>query len=72
MGMITDARFADMDGDEDNDLVIVGEWMSVTILSNDAGSFSIGSNTLPGTEGWWYSVEVEDLDGDGVCHDQCA
>ena len=32
LGMVTDAVFTDIDGDSDEDLVIVGEWMSIKVL----------------------------------------
>jgi enediyne biosynthesis protein E4 len=67
LGMVTDARFADTDNDSDKDLVVVGEWMPVTILENRSGKFeNITSTTsMDSTNGWWYSVELDDLDGDG-------
>ncbi len=66
-GMITDAHFADMDGDNDNDLVLVGEWMPVSVYLNDKGSFTNRTKALAldSTAGWWYSLAVDDLDGDG-------
>lgn len=66
-GMITDAKFADLDGDGDLDLITVGEWMGVQVHLNNGGSFSDASAQwgLTGTEGWWYSVECADLDHDG-------
>ncbi len=65
VGMVTDSRFADMDGDSDLDLVVVGEWMPLTIFYNSGGSFKSTQGQFSGAEGWWYSVEVDDLDGDG-------
>lgn len=67
IGMVTDARFADIDKDNDADLIVVGEWMPVTVLENTDGRFKniTANTTLKGTEGWWYSVEVDDIDGDG-------
>lgn len=67
VGMVTDAAWEDIDGDQDEDLVIVGEWMSVSILENDQGALRCANypEGIPGTSGWWYSVETADLDLDG-------
>ncbi|MEM1215748.1 MAG: VCBS repeat-containing protein, partial [Bacteroidota bacterium] len=35
LGMISDAKWGDLDGDADADLVVCGDWMAVTILQND-------------------------------------
>ena len=66
-GMITDARFEDIDEDGDPDLITVGEWMGVRIYENQSGMFSDASVEwgLDGTEGWWYSVACDDIDNDG-------
>lgn len=66
-GMITDCEFADMDGDGDPDLVLAGEWMPVSIFSNDGGRFfnTSASGNMTHTNGWWYSIEIADLNGDG-------
>ncbi len=68
IGMITDAEFADMDGDNDLDLVISGEWMPITIMEN-AGKGTYKNATqkygLSDTNGWWMSITVADIDADG-------
>ncbi len=67
IGLITDAQWADIDDDGDADLVVVGEWMPVTILRNDNGRFTNVTKAmgLDKTHGWWQRVRVTDLDGDG-------
>ena len=67
IGHITDALWFDFDGDSDEDLALVGEWMSVTILENDGGRFVdvTAKSNLDSTNGLWYSLEKADLDGDG-------
>jgi hypothetical protein len=67
IGMITDSKWVDIDQDEDLDLIIVGEWMSVQLFVNEQGKLVNKSDAwgLAGSEGWWNCVEVADLDQDG-------
>lgn len=67
IGMITDASWADIDGDQDSDLIVAGEWMPVSIFLNSNGKFSDQTETLGlGTSnGWWNSIAVKDIDADG-------
>jgi hypothetical protein len=67
VGMITDALWSDIDRDEDPDLVIVGEWMPLTVFRNEQGqleniTIELG---LENTLGWWNCLEEGDLDRDG-------
>ncbi len=66
-GLVSDMRFADLDGDRDPDLVLVGEWMPVMVLLNNGGRFTDATAAagLTGTSGWWSSLCAADLDGDG-------
>nr|MCU0363860.1 FG-GAP-like repeat-containing protein [Bacteroidales bacterium] len=66
-GMVTDACWIDYDTDGDNDLVLVGEWMKVTVLMNNKGYFSDVSDKagLKNTSGWWSCILAADFDGDG-------
>ncbi len=67
IGMVSDAVWSDNDGDGRKDLVLVGEWMPVTILRNTAGSFDEAAPPveIKGTSGWWNTIENADLDSDG-------
>ncbi len=66
LGLVTDAAVLDTDRDGWPDLVLVGEWMPVTILRNDRGHFTRNSPfTIQNSNGWWNRIEKADLDGDG-------
>ena len=68
LGLITDAMWMDIDNDEDKDLVIVGEWMPVTVFVNEQGYFKKANSENHGfvnTEGWWYAIDAGDFDKDG-------
>ena len=67
IGMVTDAVWTDYDQDKDLDLLLVGEWMPLTIYNNDGGKLSKydGDETWKNTSGWWNKITVADLDGDG-------
>lgn len=67
LGMITDATWADIDGDKDPDLLVIGEWMGIKVFKNEGGRFTdvSGAMGLEDTNGWWNSIEAADLDEDG-------
>jgi hypothetical protein len=65
IGMIRDAAFADLNGDGNQELVIVGEYMSPMILSYNSGKFSdVTPAGLQNMSGWWNTLEIKDLNGD--------
>ncbi|WP_108870063.1 VCBS repeat-containing protein [Aquimarina aquimarini] len=64
--MVSEAIFSDYDGDGDKDLLVVGEWMPITIFDNEKGVFSKKSNTiLENSYGWYFTIESIDIDKDG-------
>ena len=67
VGMITDATWADIDDDQDIDLLLVGEYMPVTVFVNEDGKFVNRTMEagLDKTNGWWNRIEAGDLDKDG-------
>jgi hypothetical protein len=66
IGMVTDALWSDVDLDGQVDLVVVGEFMAITIFKNENGKFSKMQNTgLENYLGWWNSISSGDFDQDG-------
>lgn len=59
VGMVTDAIFSDFDEDGDDDLIIVGEWMPLTIFENNKSVFSNRTSHygLDKTVGWWTTIK---------------
>lgn len=67
-GLVTDALWLDLDRDGYADLILVGEWMPITIFKNEGGKrFSNQTRAygLAQTAGWWNTLRAADLNGDG-------
>ncbi|MEO6962919.1 MAG: VCBS repeat-containing protein [Puia sp.] len=66
-GMVTDAVWVDVNGDKKPDLVVVGEYMPVTVFINHNGKLSDESaQYIPfESSGWWNTIYAADMDGDG-------
>ncbi|MES2872594.1 MAG: VCBS repeat-containing protein [Bacteroidota bacterium] len=66
-GMITDAAWVDMNGDKKQDLILVGEWMPITVLINSNGKLINKAKDYFDKDytGWWNKLLVDDLNGDG-------
>ena len=67
VGMVTDAVWEDTDNDNIKDLIVVGEWMPVTIFKNTKRRLQLSSvnNQLIKTTGWWNCIKAADIDNDG-------
>ncbi len=64
LGMVTDAQWIDIDGDGKQELVVVGDWMPVTILKFINGKFQ-KIKEIPNSSGWWNCLTVADINNDG-------
>jgi hypothetical protein len=62
LGLVTDARWADMDGDGKPDLVVASEWSSLKIVYHSGGERIA---EIPGSSGLWNTLALTDLDHDG-------
>ncbi len=67
IGMVTDAQWVDIDGDNDSDLIVTGEWMGIEVFLNESGNLvkSEAYTTLNETKGWWNKLLITDIDQDG-------
>ena len=65
VGMVTGAQWADVAGDKKKELIIAGEWMTPRIFSYNGHHFIEVKTNLDSLYGWWQSLSVGDLDGDG-------
>lgn len=67
IGMVTDAAWADMNGDRKPDLILAGEWMPITVFENVNGKLI--NATLKYFDkkynGWWNCVQIKDINHDG-------
>ncbi|HEY0778349.1 MAG TPA: VCBS repeat-containing protein [Gemmatirosa sp.] len=67
VGMVTDAVWRDVDGDGRPDLIVVGEWMPITIFHNEGGG-RLKKLNVPGlakSNGWWNRIIAGDFTGHG-------
>ena len=65
LGMVTAASWADLNGDGLKELIIAGEWMSPRIFSFKSARAEEMTSNLSNKFGWWESLAVSDLNGDG-------
>jgi hypothetical protein len=63
VGMVSAALWTDVDNDHLMDLMVVGEWMPITIFKNEGKRFR--HLEIEHSTGWWNSVQGGDFDEDG-------
>lgn len=66
-GMITDAAWHDLNNDKKPELILVGEWMPVTVLTLNSGKLTdVTKDYFDKTyRGLYNKLLIEDLNGDG-------
>ena len=64
-GMITDAIWTDVTGDDKKDLITVSDWGAPIIFKNTGRRISRVPSDLDSLTGWWLTIEAADLDADG-------
>lgn len=66
VGMVTDALWTDYDNNGTPDLIVVGEFMAITIYKNESGVlFEVKNSGIANYTGWWNSIIGGDFDKDG-------
>jgi hypothetical protein len=67
IGLITDSKWVDLNDDTILDLVLVGEWMPISIFINTHGILVNKTEEfgLSNTSGLWKTLEIADLNNDG-------
>jgi enediyne biosynthesis protein E4 len=66
-GMVKKAKWSDLDNDGIKELILVGEWMAVQVYQqNPEGKFELSNDQSLKISGWYFGMEVKDLDGNGL------
>ncbi|MEM7382045.1 MAG: VCBS repeat-containing protein, partial [Bacteroidota bacterium] len=67
IGMVSDALWVDLNEDQQEDLIVVGEWMPVSVFINSNGKLK--NETLnyfdQQYQGWWNTISQGDFNNDG-------
>lgn len=67
LGMLTDAEFSDLDNDGVKELIVSGEWLPISVFKFENGTY-VNQTQAFGLDtkiGWWNSITVADVNGDG-------
>ena len=64
-GMVTDAIWTDYNGDNQVDLMVVGEFTPIMFFQNRGNGFAKATSEIDTLTGWWNSITAADFDRDG-------
>jgi len=64
---VTDALVHDFDGDQVNELLVIGDWTTPKVLAFQNRTFVDKTSDFfsENLAGWWNTAKADDLDGDG-------
>jgi len=67
IGMVTSAVWSDFDNDFKQDLIVVGEFMRISVFRNNGNTLTdiTDSTELKDSYGMWNSIQCGDFDNDG-------
>lgn len=67
IGMVTDASWTDINGDNKLDLIVTGEWMGFEVFINQNNTLVKDNafSDLNKAVGWWNRMHLADVDNDG-------
>ena len=65
IGMVSNALWADVWGDKQKELIIVGDWIHPMVFTYKNNHFEEVTTNLNNLFGWWKTVAVVDVDNDG-------
>ena len=68
LGMVADSAWKDLNNDGFLDLVVAGDWMSITVFLNQDGKKLVDATQelgLANTQGMWNALEFADVNQDG-------
>jgi enediyne biosynthesis protein E4 len=67
LGLITDAKWLDVNNDGNNDLIVTGEWMPIKVFMNE--NYKLVDRSLEyglgNSNGWYNCIETGDFNNDG-------
>lgn len=68
LGMVTDALWSDFDNDNSKELMVVGEWMPLTLFKLRDGKLHEITSNYFGEKytGWWNTIKEGDFNNDGL------
>ncbi|MDO9552010.1 VCBS repeat-containing protein [Rhodonellum sp.] len=68
IGMSRDASIVDIDGDGQEEIIVVGEWMSIKVFKKTEGKYRDVSQAFgfDQTNGFWNTIQILDINQDGL------